>query len=410
MSDWTFVDICAGIGGFHAALESMGGTCVGAWEKDEDAARVYEDNWGINPRGDVTEPDWYAGLGPGSVDVVCAGFPCQPFSKGGAQRGMAEARGTIFHDICRGIKHWQPKVVMLENVRNLTGPKHTHTWEVVISSLRELGYRVSSTPLVVSPHWLTNEGGGRPQSRERVFIMATKCAPGENPFEEASPTFKVEKRTDDWVLAADLPLEDGELLSSKVSDEEQSWMAAWLDLYLIAGPLPAFPLWFDSWYDGSSLDATRISAPAWKQKIIERNELFYLANRRVCDDWAKVWKVAGFPPSRRKCEWQAGKVGMIGAMTTLCQFRPSGLRFKRATHTGALVAIDQRPILVDQSRRLTVRECARLQGFPDSFRFSAVSERAAFKQLGNAVCVSVVRAVLTAHLADSRTRASVGTL
>ena len=187
MSDWTFVDICAGIGGFHAALESMGGTCVGAWEKDEDAARVYEDNWHLNPRGDVTVPGWYEVCAPGTVDVVCAGFPCQPFSKSGAQRGMAEARGTIFHDICEGIRYWQPKVIMLENVRNLTGPKHAHTWEVVIRSLRELGYRVSSTPLVVSPHWLTNESGGRPQSRERVFILATKCAPGEDPFRKSSP-------------------------------------------------------------------------------------------------------------------------------------------------------------------------------------------------------------------------------
>ena len=199
-------------------------------------------------------------------------------------------------------------------------------------------------------------------------------------------------------------------MSSKVSAEEQLWISSWLDLHYRLGGLPAFPMWVDSWYVGSSLDATRAAAPSWKKRIIERNELFYLTNHDTIQEWRDDWEVATFPGSRRKCEWQAGTIGLGEEINTLCQFRPSGLRFKRATHTGALVAIDQRPVIVSEGRRLTVRECARLQGFPDTFSFDSVSERAAAKQLGNAVCVSVVRAVLTAHLAHARTRASIGTL
>src|SRR6476620_7907143 len=89
------------------------------------------------------------------------------------QRGMDEARGTLFWNICEILRVRQPAVVLLENVRNIAGPRHTHEWQVIIRSLRELGYRVSSKPIVFSPHLLPPERGGRPQVRERVFIVGT---------------------------------------------------------------------------------------------------------------------------------------------------------------------------------------------------------------------------------------------
>ncbi len=163
----SFVDLFAGIGGFHAALADLGLECVFASETDEAARRVYARTWGLIPGGDIrlsskSVPD---------ATVLAAGFPCQPFSKSGFQRGASEARGTLFWNICEALEKSRPSVVLLENVRNLAGPRHRSTWDGIISALRDLGFMVSREPLVFSPHWLPPSLGGTPQARERVFIV-----------------------------------------------------------------------------------------------------------------------------------------------------------------------------------------------------------------------------------------------
>ena len=160
---FTFVDLFAGIGGFHGALSALGGQCVFASEIDEDAARVYLRNWGIMPEGDITKLANEHVMQVPEHDVLVGGFPCQPFSKSGKQLGMEETRGTLFWNIAQIIKVRKPKIVVLENVRNLAGPRHQHEWQVIIETLRQLGYRVSSKPLVVSPHRIHPDFGGRPQ-------------------------------------------------------------------------------------------------------------------------------------------------------------------------------------------------------------------------------------------------------
>src|SRR4029079_11698366 len=100
---FSFVDLFAGIGGFHAALSAFGGECVYAVEKDPDAAAVYERNWGIPALGDIVADTTGRMLVP-RHDVLAAGFPCQPFSKSGFQRGMDETRGTLSWNICRTLQ------------------------------------------------------------------------------------------------------------------------------------------------------------------------------------------------------------------------------------------------------------------------------------------------------------------
>ena len=131
-----FVDLFAGIGGFHAALGALGGECVYASEWDKDAARIYERNWNLKPDGDITLAANDEVMDVPAHDVLVGGFPCQPFSKSGKQMGMEETRGTLFWNIAKIIETHKPSIVLLENVRNIAGPRHMHEWEVIIQTLR----------------------------------------------------------------------------------------------------------------------------------------------------------------------------------------------------------------------------------------------------------------------------------
>lgn len=212
-----FLDLFAGIGGFHAALSAMGGQCVDAVEIDQFSSSIYQRNWGLNPFGDVTEMANDSEVNVPDHDVLVAGFPCQPFSKSGAQMGMEETRGTLFWNILKIVQTKRPALVMLENVRNLAGPRHIHEWEIIIRSLREEGYEVCETPNVLSPHLLPRELGGRPQVRERVFIVALRNDTRiDNRF---SLTRIIDEfvipdwNPNDWNLQSDLPLETNHIPS-----------------------------------------------------------------------------------------------------------------------------------------------------------------------------------------------------
>jgi DNA (cytosine-5)-methyltransferase 1 len=404
---FTFVDLFAGIGGFHAALTAAGGRCVFASEIDSHAAEIYESNWGLKPSGDITLLANEKVMEVPPHDVLVGGFPCQPFSKSGYQRGMEEARGTLFWNIARIIEVRRPKIVLLENVRNLAGPRHTHEWDVIIDTLRNFGYRVSSEPLVVSPHKIGHSFGGRPQIRERIFIAATLSTNKFCDEEVAIPDMtqvSIGDPSKSWKLSRDLPLEPrGKAIKKSeagLSEPEKVWIEAWEDFVIsmnkVLGDenLPGFPLWVDAWIP---IDRLRISRndPAWKVNFLTKNAKFYTEHRRTLDAWLKRWNyLQDFPASRRKFEWQAQDADTI--LTGLLHFRPSGIRVKKATYTPALVAMTQTPIFAPQARRLTIREGARLQGFPEWFDFGDQPAAKSFKQLGNAVNVGAVFNVLKA--------------
>ena len=186
-ASFTYADLFAGIGGFHAALSHAGGRCVYVSEIDREARQTYAAQLGRPAargarahQSTPTSPSRRRTTAPSTSpthDVLAAGFPCQPFSKSGYQRGMDEARGTLFWNIARILEERTPAVVLLENVRNLAGPGTRHEWDVIIQTLREIGYRVSSTPSVFSPHFLPPSLGGTPQVRDRVFILGTYVGP-----------------------------------------------------------------------------------------------------------------------------------------------------------------------------------------------------------------------------------------
>jgi DNA (cytosine-5)-methyltransferase 1 len=209
---------------------------VYASEIDEDAARIYSRNWGLKPDGDITIAANEDNMDVPEHDMLVGGFPCQPFSKSGKQRGMDEARGTLFWNIARIVEVRKPKIVLLENVRNIAGPRHEHEWAVIIETLRQLGYRVSSKPLVVSPHRIHPDFGGRPQVRERVFIAATRTNKpgrllGEEPGLPSLEKFEHDWNINNWNLAKDLPidskLEKSEKITSALGVSESQWIKTW---------------------------------------------------------------------------------------------------------------------------------------------------------------------------------------
>lgn len=406
-----FVDLFAGIGGFHATLGALEGECRFASEIDPLAKRVYERNWGTPVVGDIV-PLTESRMAVPEHDVLAAGFPCQPFSKSGLQLGMDETRGTLFWNICRVLEVRRPPVIILENVRNLIGPRHRDTWATIVTSLRNLGYRVSGAPTVFSPHLLPRELGGRPQSRDRVFITGTYVG-RRRAWEEASSQPLLARAPvngwdpHSWDVTRDLPLEEDsdirEVSRYQLTSDETYWVSVWDEFVrdlrprLEGGRLPGFPLWESAFVETPQIGPEM--AP-WEVIFRQKNSAFYRDHRSVIDAWRdRNNGLAAIPASRRKLEWQAQDAASL--WETVLHFRPSGIRAKKPTYLPALVAITQTSVVAGRRRRITPREAARLQGLPDWFDFGVQPDSATYRQLGNGVNVGAAYYVFRQHvLAD----------
>ncbi|WP_216656535.1 DNA (cytosine-5-)-methyltransferase [Nocardioides marmotae] len=410
-----FVDLFAGVGGFHAALSRVGGRAVQASEIDKRPASVYASNWGLRPDGDVRELAADPSRLVRDHAVLTGGFPCQPFSKSGRQLGIEEDRGTLFHDILTILEAKTPPVVMLENVRNIAGPRQREAWAGVVAGLRNAGYRVPSAPCVFSPHLLSPADGGAAQVRERVYILGVHVGreralmeTNVAPVVENVPQNNWDPR--DWRVSEHVLLPDppGEQRQRYVVDgPEIDFIDTWNELLARLGPevkLPGFPLWEPVW---RARRPVLRGLPPWKQAFVRSNHDFYLANRGEIDAWRRAPRkipISQFPLSRRKLEWQA-QDGERDLWQHLLHMRPSGIRVKQATWTPALVAMNQIPIYGPARRRLTPLETARLQGFdPATFNFGGQADSLSYKQMGNAVNVGaaayVFRRFVEANVRD----------
>jgi len=412
---WTFIDLFGGIGGFHLALEGfedmegLGGRCVLASEVDAACQKVYEQNFDLLPEGDIralTEGDIERAIP--DHDVLCAGFPCQPFSKSGFQRGMAETRGTLFYEILRILDAKRPRFAILENVRNLAGPRQRDTWDTIIESLWQLGYRVSSDPVVFSPHLLPDEGSagpGRPQVRDRVFILAERIGQGLDCDDYDTEPLVAKTAADgwdpvDWRIEDWLDPEDSidHPEAYALRPDERRWIDAWQDFVrsIDDDDLPGFPIWVDAFTVEPDV---WVGMPKWKEGFTIKNSEFYRDHKRTIDRWIKKHDVLAFPTSRRKFEWQARSwqetAETRNVWDLVMHLRPSGIRVKPPTYLPALVAITQTSIIGSRQRRITPREAARLQGIPEAFELHPV-DSVAYKQLGNGVNVGVVQHVARA--------------
>jgi len=156
-----YADLFCGIGGFHSAASSLNLQCVFASDIDEDCRISYKENYGLEPKGDITAID--AADIP-DIDLLLAGFPCQPFSIIGNMHGFADARGTLFFEIARIIEAKKPKAFVLENVRQLASHNKGETLNRILEILRGLGYSVDYK-ILNALHF------GLPQKRERILIV-----------------------------------------------------------------------------------------------------------------------------------------------------------------------------------------------------------------------------------------------
>lgn len=375
--EFKFIDLFAGIGGFHQAMEQLGGECVFASEIDKYAIESYKENYGIDSNiniRDIDEKDIP------QHDVLCAGFPCQTFSKAGKQEGFKdETKGTLFFEIERILKYHKTKYIILENVRNLVSHDSGNTWKTIYNHLTKLGYRLTKEPIIISPHQL-----GIPQLRERVVIL------GIYDPENTNKNLKIELpkllKKDDNNIASVL---ETKKVSSKyyISDYEKMVLTAWDEFYKgIKETVIGFPIWavyFNGFIKTEDL-------PKWKLDFINKNINLYKNNKEFIDEWLKKYNyLKDFSPTHKKMEWQAGD-SIKSLWDGIIQFRPSGIRVKKPTCFPALVAMVQIPIIGKYKRRLTVREAARLQSFPDSF-IPNQNDQQAYKQFGNAVNVNVIK-------------------
>lgn len=195
---FTFIDLFSGIGGFRLAMQSLGGKCVFSSEWDEAVKETYFNNYGEVPFGDITNPQIKA-LIPDKFDVLCAGFPCQPFSNAGLKKGIEDTRGTLFYHIAEILRDHQPKAVLLENVRGLISNDKGNTIQTVLRTITGMGYKCNIPQELIengpikklkdecSKMVLSAKDYGVPQNRPRIYIVLWRNDINISNFEYPKP-------------------------------------------------------------------------------------------------------------------------------------------------------------------------------------------------------------------------------
>jgi len=314
LSNYNFIDLFAGIGGFHLALKSFGANCVFASEWDKFASATYQENFGIKPFGDITK------INENEIpthDILCGGFPCQAFSISGKQKGFEDARGTLFFDIARIVNHHKPKVLFLENVKNLVKHENGKTLEIITNILKELDYEVFTKVL-------NSSNFGLPQNRERLYILAFHKSIDSNKFSFPSPTNE--------------PICLNQILENQPKNA----------------------------------------------KVINREDIEIYKNYTVSSNLFSDIQLLNKPI-------QIGKVNKGGQGERI--YHPFGHAITLSAHGGGVGSKTGLYLINDKIRKLSPRECARVQGFPESFILNS-SDTQTYKQFGNSVSVNVLQHIL----------------
>lgn len=369
-----FVDLFSGIGAFHLALKDLGGECVFASEIDPHAIETYKENFNIDSNHNICE---VKAEDIPEHDVLCGGFPCQAFSNAGNKKGFADTRGTLFFEIERILKEHKTKYIILENVKHLLKHDDGNTWSVIKSRLLDLGYILTEEPIIISPQQI-----GIPQNRERIFILGVH----KDYINEEMPFIKIDTPEKNKNTSIYSVLDENVPDKYKISEYENLILTAWNE-FKENIPTASGTIWAGEF--GETYDYKNQGYPDWKVDYIKKSRKIYEENKDFIDIWMDKYQVKDFKVRDKKFEWQAGD-NYNSLWETSIQLRQSGIRCKRPTCFPALVAIVQTPIIGRYKRRLTPREAARLQSFPDSYILNK-NDAKAFKQLGNSANVEIIK-------------------
>lgn len=411
-----YIDLFAGLGGFHLALNSLGGKCVFASEIDENLRGTYLANHGISPAGDIRK---IRSEDIPEHDLLAAGFPCQPFSKAGLQKGFnCDDHGNLFFEIERILATRQPKYVLLENVPNITSHDNGRTIKEIFRRLQALDYDVDLK--IYSPHEF-----GIPQFRNRAYIVG--ALGGLGAFKWPS----TEEADTNIQSILDINPKEARLLSPTTNEI----LNLWDEIIQKIGSenIPGHPIWSMEWgadypyqnrspfsyylsrrmgalkkYRGSfgeklenknsgkeicdalppyALDGV-VDFPDWKKHFIFQNRKFYESNKKNLRPY--IPKIKELHPSFQKLEWNLNRISS-SIFKQIIQFRASGIRIKTTKYAPSLVAISytQIPIVGWERRYMTLKECMRLQNL-ENLKWMPDQGNESFRALGNAVNVKVV--------------------
>lgn len=302
-----FIDLFAGLGGFRIALESLGAKCVYSNEWDEPVRKVYEENFGELPEGDITKVD--ENTIP-DHDILCAGFPCQAFSISGNRKGFEDSRGTLFFDVARIVRVKKPKIVFMENVKNFATHDNGRTLAVVKNTMEELGYTFYQKVLNAVDY-------GIPQKRERIYMVCFRNDIPTRDFTYPKP-FELVKHVEDFLL----------------KDENMV-----------------------------------------KNLYVDRPDTYY--NNKEDNTYSDK-------------SIRLGIVNKGGQGERI--YSTKGIAITLSAYGGGAFAKTGGYYINGKARRLHPRECARIMGFPDSYKICESSNQA-YKQFGNSVVIDVLQMI-----------------
>ena len=408
---YKFIDLFAGIGGFHQALSDLGHECVYACEKSPILREFYKKNFKMSIDGDIRFANPYKIK---NFDILCAGFPCQPFSKAGYQAGFkCSTNGNLFLEILRFIDAKKPKYVFLENVYSLYTHNKGKTFSDIKSLLQDRGYQVSWR--IYSP-----TDFGYPVLRRRIFIVATTLKNDINSHWPI-PNFKMRKL--DEFLDKDNPHFADKVLNKQHKRSILIWEKLLKklpkDTYI---PSPLWATEFKANYPyqekapinykeklknyrtkfGQKIDTdiddfiltlphySQLNVkmfPSWKIKFIKQSRDFYEKHKSIIDEW--IHNLYELPESHQKIEWNC-RGESLNFKNKLISFRGSGIRIKKKETLPTLIAStsSQLPIIYDQLRYISASECLKVHNI--NVKNVPTKDNGFYRMVGNSVHPKIV--------------------
>ena len=385
MTSLTYIDLFCGIGGFHQALNDLGAECILACDIDKNCRINYEQNYGIKPVNDIKDIDEHS---LSDFDVLCGGFPCQPFSNGGKKKTFQDKRGGLFDEIMRIVKVKQPKFMFLENVKHILKVSDGEVLKYIEKQIDLHGYVLQRFQM--SPH-----DYGVPQQRERIYFVCVR----KDLYTGSPITLKTEGNVTIDVSTIIEKREDVDnqyYLKGDILEVLEAWDEM-IQIFEEGETISPTILIHDAYRNYTDEEFNNLAQ--WRKDYMKKNKRLIEKYRDAFAEWYTKHKdILSKREIYGKLEWQVGKIKANDSIFNyFIQVRQSGIRVKKAHYFPTLVAISQIPIYGKEKRYITPRECARLQSFPDTYQIDE-NDKHSYKQFGNSVNVKNVKTVIESTL------------